>query len=552
MAPTLFRKAYRAATDPARTRREAVVLRDLMSFRAGAARSFRRARPRHGARGRLLIISLSDQVYQLKLEGVLATSLRLEGYEPVVLTLKNARWAEPYLRSFGVREFVHLEDFLDPEHEADAVRAADAFLAGEPTVQSLKALEFRRAKVGQQTLSSLSRGFERGRISLGDADVRAALPGVLRESMKAVLAGEALLERFDPEIVVFNEKGYAGFGSIYDVALARGANVIQFVAAGIHWRDALLFKRYTEETRRLHPASLSRDSWEIVRQLPWTEARERELREEFDLRYGGGEMHPDAGLQEGKRIVPGGEVRARLGLDPAKPTAVIFSHVLWDANLFYGEDLFEDQESWLVESVRAASENPRANWVVKLHPANMYKAERGELNDKVAIREAVGSLPAHVKLLDPETEINTFSLFEAADYGITIRGTIGMELPAFGIPVLTAGTGRYSGLGFTNDSGSAAEYLAKLRAIDTIPALTEDETLLAKRHAYGLFRLRPFRFSSYAAHFMPATRLRHPLSHNLELLRRSPDEVEQAPDLRAFSEWALDRSRLDYLAAAGS
>src|SRR5689334_22274449 len=142
LAPTLFRKAYRAATDPARTRREAVVLRDLMSFRAGAARSFRRARPRHGARGRLLIISLSDQVYQLKLEGVLATSLRLEGYEPVVLTLKNARWAEPYLRSFGVREFVHLEDFLDPEHEADAVRAADAFLAGEPTVQSLKALEF--------------------------------------------------------------------------------------------------------------------------------------------------------------------------------------------------------------------------------------------------------------------------------------------------------------------------------------------------------------------------------------------------------------------------
>jgi hypothetical protein len=550
--PTLLRKAYRAATDPARTRREAVVLRDLVSFRAGGARVFRRAQPRRGVRGRLLIISLSDQVYQLKLEGVLATSLRLEGYEPVVLTLKNARWAEPYLRSFGVREFAYAEDFLDEAHEAEAMRAADAFLAGEPTVQSLKALEFRGAKVGQQTLSSLSRGFERGRISLGDEDVRAALPGVLRESMKAVLAGEALLDRYEPEIVVFNEKGYAGFGSIYDVALARGANVIQFVAAGIHWRDALLFKRYTEETRRLHPASLSRESWEIVRRLPWTEARERELKDEFELRYGGGEMHPDAGLQEGKRILGAEEVRARLGLDPGKRTAVIFSHVLWDANLFYGEDLFEDQETWLVESVRAACENPNVNWVVKLHPANMYKAERGELNDKVAIREAVGALPPHVKLLEPETEINTFSLFEAADYGITIRGTIGMELPAFGIPVLTAGTGRYSGFGFTNDSGSAAEYLGKLRAIETIPALSEEETLLAKRHAYGLFRLRPFRFSSYAAHFMPATRLRHPLSHNLELLRRSPEEVEQAPDLRAFSEWALDRSRLDYLAATGS
>lgn len=544
----LLRKAYRAATDPARARREAAVLRDLVAFRAGPARAFRRARPRRSGSGRVLIISLSDQVYQLKLEGVLATALRLEGYRPLVLTLQNARWAEPYLRAFGVEDFAYPEQLLDPAHEAEAEAAAAEFLAGEPTVQSLKALEFRGAKVGQQTLSSLSRGFERGRISLAHEDVRAALPGILRDSMKAVLAGEALLDRTDPEIVIFNEKGYAGFGSIYDVALSRGANVIQFVAAGIHWRDALLFKRYTEETRRLHPASVSRESWEALRRLPWTPERERELRGEFDLRYGGGEKHPDAGLQEGKRIVPADEVRAQLRLDPEKKTAVVFSHVLWDANLFYGEDLFEDQETWLVETVRAACGNPRANWIVKLHPANMYKAERGELNDRVAIREALGELPPHVKLLEPETEINTFSLFEVCDYGITIRGTIGMELPVFGIPVLTAGTGRYSGLGFTNDSASAEEYLANLGSIESIPPLPEEETLLAKRHAYGLFRLRPFRFASYRAHFLPAAQLRHPLSHNLELLPRSPEEVERADDLRGFAEWALDRSKLDYLA----
>lgn len=528
--------------------REAAILRDLLGFRRRAT-GFRAARPRRTGAGTALIVSLSDFVYQLKLEGVLARALELEGYRPVILTLWNARWAERYFRALGLREFVYPEELVPPARAAGAERASAEFLAGEVTVQGLKALEFGGAHVGQQTLSSLSRGFERGRISLADPEVRRALETLLPESMRSVLAAEALLDRIRPDMVIFNEKGYAGFGSIYDVALARGANVIQFVAAGIHWRDALLFKRYTEDTRRVHPASLSAESWRSVSSMPWTSRHERELEEEFAARYGGEAKHPDAGLQEGKRVKTAGEVRAQLGLDPARKTAVIFSHVLWDANLFFGDDLFEDQETWLVESVRAACANAEVSWIVKLHPANMYKSETGELNDEVAIREAIGDLPAHVRLLEPETDINTYSLFVLADYGVTIRGTIGMELPCFGVPVLTAGTGRYSGLGFTNDSSTAEEYLGKLARIQELPPLAPRETELARRHAYGLFRLRPFRFSSYEASFMPAARLRHPLSHNLRLCARTPQDVESAPDLREFAAWAQDRSQLDYLGA---
>ena len=240
------------------------------------------------------------------------------------------------------------------------------------------------------------------------------------------------------------------------------------------------------------------------------------------------------------------EIVHGLGLDPAKKTAVIFSHILWDANLFYGEDLFEDQEAWLVESVRAAVENPNVNWIVKLHPANRYKTEATVLNDEIAIREAVGELPAHVRLLPPDTDVNTYSLFRLADYGVTIRGTVGLELPCFGAPVLTAGTGRYSGLGFTNDSASAEEYLAKLRRIHELPPLTQEETQLAKRHALALFRYRAFPFKSYRARYTPAGAHR-PLSSNLELVARTSPAVEEAEDLREFADWALDRSQADFL-----
>lgn len=506
----------------------------------------RAAKPRRPVERKLLIVSMSDFLYQLKLEGVLGKALQLDGYEPIVLTLRESEWARPYLHGFGFSQFVYPDEFeLADTSEAD--EAASRFLSVPVTVQTLKALEFHGAFVGQQTLSSISRRFERGRISLDDPEVRKLLDQLLPESMHAVLRAEAMLDAVRPDAVLFNEKGYESFGAIYDVAVGRGLNVIQFVAAGIHWRDALLFKRYTEETRRLHPASLSAASWERVRAMPWTAKEDAELDEEFSLRYDSGAKHPDAGLQQGKQQKSAEVVRAQLGLDPGKKTAVIFSHVLWDANLFYGEDLFEDQETWLVETVRAACANPEVDWVVKLHPANLYKAAR-ELNDKIAIRERVGELPAHVKLLEPDTDLNTFSLFSVADYGITIRGTVGMELPCFGAPVLTAGTGRYSGFGFTIDSATAAEYLDRLARIQEIPPLSAEETELARRHAYGLFRLRPFRFTSYEASFMPPDKLGHPLSHNLRLTLRSAAEVERASDLRAFAEWAEDPTLLDYLA----
>ena len=540
-------KVRRRLADPRRTYHELLVLSDLLRTRR-STQALRAAPPRRSGSGTALFVSMTDNVHQLKLEGVLARALQLDGYRAVVLTLKGARWAEPYLRSFGIAEFVYPEDYLPADEADEAERAAAKFLAGDVTVQSLKALEFRGAHVGQQALSTLSRHFYAGRISLGDPEVERVLANVLPLSTRSVVSAERLLDRVEPDLVLFIEKGYAGMGSIYDVALQRGANVIQMMAVGMHWRDALLFKRYNEETRRLHPASLSAESWASVRETPWTEQHEEVLRREFEIRYGSGQKHPDAGLQEGKRMLSPEELRARLHLDPAKKTVVLFSHILWDANLFFGEDLFEDQETWLVETVKAMCANPAVNWVVKLHPANLIKGAT-RANDEEAIREAIGELPSHVKLMQPDTDVNTYSLFPFVDAGITIRGTVGLELPCFGVPVLTAGTGRYSGMGFTNDSATVREYLDKLAHVQDLPRLTPEEAELAKKHAYGLFHLRPFLFTSFNASYMgrEAFAAQHPLAANLELTLRTAEEVEATADLPDFVEWAADASKLDYL-----
>lgn len=496
-----------------------------------------------------LVVSLTDWPYQLKLEGMFLKALELEGYEPSIVTTRAAATrAARYARGFGVDRVIVLDDYLEPLR-ADQLSDIAGLVGEEPTVQALKSLEVRGAHVGRQALSTISRTLCVGSIDLGGAQARGLLAEFLPRSLQVLDAAERILHEHRPEVVLFNEARYAGYGSFFDAALMRGLNVVQFVSA--FSEDAFVFKRYTEETRRVHPRSLGDESWEEVRTCTWTNAMERELDEQFEARYASRDMLSRR-LHGWTRRRDRSELVRELGLDPAKKTAVVFSHVLWDANLFYGDDLFEDQGTWLVETVREAARNPAVNWVVKLHPANVWKRRQEqastELDELSLIRAAVGELPGHVRVLLPESDVNPLSVLELADYAITIRGTIGAEAPCFGIPVITAGTSHYSGRGFTVDSTTADEYRRRLRRIEEIPSLTGEQVELARRHAHALFCRRPLRFTSFRTTISPVDRAGHPLDQNLEPTVDSLEQLRGTSDLRELCDWVLDRSRVDYLA----
>jgi hypothetical protein len=531
---------------PERLRRRGILERDIARLR--------REHPglrevRDGAGPVALFVSLTEFVYQLKLEGMLAKALQLQGRRPLVLVPERSWVPRKYLSAFGVESFVTLGDYLDEEARAEARQAAQDIVGREPSLADVRELDFHGAAIGRNVLATVSRALHEGAVDLGKPHVRAKLAELLPRTLEGTIAAERLLDDVRPELVLFLERNYAAEAPLSDVALARGLDVVQYVSGPQD--DTLIFKRFTKETRRLHPRSLSDESWRRVGAMPWTAEHDRELDDEFAKRYGN-VWALTRRMQAWTHDRPRDEVLGALGLDPAKRTAVLYSHILWDANMFYGEDLFPDQEEWFVETVRAAAANPRVNWIVKLHPANVWKLRREGIDDardeEVAIREALGGVPSHVAVVPPESDISTRSIFGLTDYGITIRGSVGFELPCFGVPVLTAGTGFYSGRGFTVDSATAEEYLERLRHVDEIPSLTPEEVELARRHAYALFRLRPLRFTSFLATIRPLEEMGHPLDHDIEIKVRTREEVERAEDLRTFARWALESRDLDYLA----
>ena len=160
---------------------------------------------------------------------------------------------------------------------------------------------------------------------------------------------------------------------------------------------------------------------------------------------------------------------------------------MWDATFFYGKDIFLDYEEWLIKSIEHMLKIKNVNWLIKCHPANTvknYKDKSSIFAETEAIKKNFKSLPHNIKILDHECNISTFSLFKFIDCCITVRGTVGIEAACFGIPVITAGTGRYNDLGFTIDSNNINDYYKNLSSIPYLKKSNKNSKELALKYAY--------------------------------------------------------------------
>jgi len=496
----------------------------------------------------VLVLSMTNNTYAAKLECMQVLALRRKGWRVRVLTSNLYTHAKNLYRAFGIDDFVAFEDLVASQ-AADEAASAEVARRGDAPMDFQSVLEwtYRGAWIGPQLLSSVSRRRFDGAPDPRKPEVRDALLDQLAQSVRFVHAAEHYLALAEPDLILVNEPNYHVIGPFVDIAIARGISTIHFTQPSRE--DALVQKKLTRETRRVHPNSITPDTLDRLIASPWGDQQERELDDEFEKRYGG-VWKVQTRNQPGTVDMSPAEIRETLKLDAARPTAVLFSHVLWDANLFYGKDVFENYGEWFIETVKAAVANPRMNWLVKLHPANLWKRKMSGVTDEFGemrlIREQIGDLPEHVQILSPDTTVSTLSLFRMVDVGITVRGSIGYELPCFGVPVITAGTGRYSGFGFTDDHVTRDSYLARLACLEQTPRLTPDRVHRARVHAHALFVLRPWIYRSFRTEI--GADVSDPLFQNLVPTVAADAEIATNGDLDDFAAWAANPAAIDFLA----
>jgi hypothetical protein len=348
-----------------------------------------------------------------------------------------------------------------------------------------------------------------------------------------------------PDCVLVMDRGYTGQGEVFDLAINQGIDTLTWNLG--YKSNRLVFKRYHVGNERDHPFSPSADSWRRICSIPWNVENGNRVRQELFDCYQTQDWFSVVGTQFDKKILSQEITRQKLGLSSDRKVAVIFPHILWDGSFFWGKDLFSDYTHWFVETIRAAAANPRLQWVVKLHPAHLVKAK--QMNDErkplelEVIERAVGDLPDHVKIVPSENELSTYSLFQIADYTVTVRGTVGIESGLFGIPAVTAGTGRYDRRGFTLDSSTPQEYLEKLANLETYPPLSAQQVEMAERYAYGVFLGRPLSLSSLSLAYERDGKA----TPKVRVHCRTREEWLGSEDMRKLATWVSDGKLEDML-----
>lgn len=533
------RYVWQLASNPGFRKVEFELFEDYLRWRWHYREALRAPLYPAGAVRKALIVA-KGTLNGTQIELPLIKGIELAGFVPVVLT--NRTDLEKHYRLAGVRSFARWDAFN--EH-APPIEQATALVDSAKTLEELMAIEHAGARVGKFAVSSAFRSLRVGRLDLSQPQTRDKVIALLAAALQRAGAAQQTLDAVRPDLALFLGNRYSGHGELMDVCLQRGVDVLTWFDA--HRSSSLMLKRYRLGNRDRHHGSIADDTWQRLRAMPWGDAERTALKRELDDNYAAGDWYSRGGTQVDKSIQAADVLRRRFGLDATKKTAVIFPHVVWDATLFWGTDLFANYEDWLIATVQAACRNPSVNWIIKVHPVHVQKqALEGyteEPAEMTAIRVRVGPLPPHVTVIPPDTDINTFSLFALMDYCLTVRGTVGIEAARLGIRVLTAGTGRYDHRGFTIDSATAGEYLDRVERIQTIPPMCEAERELAERFAYGAFVMRPLPLTTMTIDYGRDRKA----TVSVRINPRSSEELRRAPDIAAFAAWAADRSQEDFL-----
>ena len=401
--------------------------------------------------------------------------------------------------------------------------------------------------LGKSGLSTYARTKMVGEVDISDIKVKESLDKIIVETYLSFLAGCRFIESFNIEKAFFTELNTDRYSGIYRACLNRQVDIVRWASSN---KDNSFFIQHLNvDYHSVHHSSLSPYTWFKIKDKPFPEELDKQLEDFFTKRYKGEWKIFSRNFKNTNMHEPG-RVRSMFGLGADDKIAIIYSHILYDTQYFYGWDLFDSYAEWLVETIRAACENTKVKWFIKLHPSNIWRGEKsaGNYEEEVLIRKAIGTLPSHVKIIPPDTSISPLSWMHVADIGVTCRGTAGIEMACLGKPVLTAGYGRYEGAGFTIDSLNKQEYLQRILNLPEGISITEEQKVMARKYTHALFIGKCFDLFCIDAGVGTGKR---EVRHYNDMLFLPSDRVKSVnpadwPDVKALSEWLENEKASDY------
>ncbi len=178
--------------------------------------------------------------------------------------------------------------------------------------------------------------------------------------------------------------------------------------------------------------------------------------------------------------------------DDGRELAVLFTNVVWDARLHFRENIYEQMDEWIKDTVDYFRKNPKRKLIIRVHPGELisHSVSRERVRDLTCIQ----NLPDNITLVDAESKISSYYLGRKADINLIFATKMGMELSIFPTPVVCCGDAWIRGKGATIDPANKEEYLNILNTNDWASFYSEHMTLRGLAYANYFFNKKPIFF----------------------------------------------------------
>jgi hypothetical protein len=338
----------------------------------------------------------------------------------------------------------------------------------------------RHLQVGDLPLSECILNSARWFLCVSDLDRFPESKLVLRAFAKSALvvaeAVPALLDRVRPDVVFMLNGLFFAERILRAEAARRGIRVVTYERGYVP--NTLCFSNGFANYYEITPL------WDRVKDLPLSPDEAKRLDEYLADRRKGlrAPFNYWPTITEDEQ-----QVLQTLSLDPAKPTAVLFTNIPFDTAAQDRDRGFQNMHAWIAKTVQVFAARPEAQLVIRVHPAEVRVP--GWVNREPVLgrlQESFPTLPVNVRIVPPESDLSSYTLAQLARCGLVYSSTMGLEMAMEGIPVVVAGEVHYGDKGFTLDTAGPTDYPQLIvRAMESPRDRGTQER--ARRYGYALF-----------------------------------------------------------------
>ena len=150
------------------------------------------------------------------------------------------------------------------------------------------------------------------------------------------------------------------------------------------------------------------------------------------------------------------KIRKEIG---TKKCIVVFSHCWYDFPHVYGMKNFTDFKDWILQTYEVAKNSKDCFWIFRAHPGEKWYGG-------FFLKDLLKELPNNVIILNEKISVDEILKF--ADLVITAHGTIALEAPAQGVPVICADKTLFEDWRFVTSCSSRKKYISQISNLSTI------------------------------------------------------------------------------------